>query len=253
MNKYKLKEALHKYGFNEIDHLDKEELLKLLHCHLNGGSIFGKTLDIIKRVKGFLTGSRKHAPPIVREFIKDHGQDKIVAMSICRKPVQKFVTKVLNALSLGNLFENLKKYNYDDLFHLYMVLVVEDSKKKQKVIVLEKNHVVNIQIFDKSSYNGECMPVDVRKAGVNLTVSYLLTKAEQYQPNDFWIWTSINNCQRFVESILKANNLYNPRLESFVSQCVRCVIGPDLRSFSDRIVDLAARGDILIHGSALLF
>lgn len=250
MHKIRLKKTLNLFGYNNIDHLSKKELYNLLHEHIKGGSVLGFTKNIINRVKGFLTGARKEASPDVRKFITLHRNDKVVSIHICRVPVLSSIQKILNAISLGDFYRKIKKYNYDSLFHLYCIITVSSSHDSVlETIVMEKNHVVEIKVYDRNISEGQCMNVPLN--GLNVDFSTLITKAEQFQGDDFWIWTYSNNCQVFVQSILKANNLLNPQLEKFVVQCAKCVINENLGSFTNKVVNLAQRGDILLHGKGI--
>ncbi len=251
MNKVQLKSTLRNYGYSEVDHLSKDELNELLKAHLEGGSIFSnlssKVKSIISRVKGFVTGARKHAPPSIRAFLEKHGSDKIQAIRVCRQPVERYVKLALNALSLGELSKKLGFYNYDDLFHLYLMITVI-HEGQTLYVRLEKNHVVVVNVSKNSSTPGECMDVPLQ---TELDVVTLITRGEQYQGGDFWIWTSSNNCQVFVQSVLKGNGLDNQMLSDFIVQCVKCIMKAGVRSLSNALVNLAQRGDVLLHGSSL--
>ena len=101
----------------------------------------GFVTDFIGKL--FNTDVRREFPPAVRNLIKQYGDINITAVTVCRTPVIGIIQKLMNFLSFGLLKERLKKYNYDQLYHLYMVIKLSNGI----TLRLEKNHVINMEIM----------------------------------------------------------------------------------------------------------
>lgn len=246
-SKTDLKAYLKQRGYNEINHLDKHELLRLIDSHQNGGSIFSRGKEIITRAKAFITGARKSAPPVIKELLSKYGDNKILTIKVCREPIQSLIRKALNVISFGQFEKNLSKYIYDDLFHLYLVLTIENGDKVIDIL-MEKNQTVNVKINSKPV--GDCFIVPYNSSS-NLTINKLITNGEKLQGDTYWVWSVDNNCQVFVMNTLKGSNLYTSKLNDFVLQCASCVINGKLKSLANGVVDFASRADILLHGKGI--
>lgn len=241
-----LREFLKSRGYNNINHLNRQELYELVE--LNGGDVFGKAKEIITRVKGFLTGARKTRPPQIKELLDKYGEYKILSIKVCREPVNSFIKEILNTISYGEFQRNIKRYNYDDLFHLYLVITIF-NKGKVMDILMEKNHVVEVKLNKKVV--GDCMLANYNEYSNPLTLNKLLVQGEKFQGESYWIWNVDNNCQVFVISTLKGSNLLTNNLQNFVLQCASCVVNGKLKNIANTVVDLASRADILLYGSSL--
>ena len=71
------------------------------------------------------------------------GDKPIQKIFIKRSPVSKVLTGALSAFSLGKFGKRMYK-NYDELFHLYCELVLENGK----TILVEKNERIRMQRKD---------------------------------------------------------------------------------------------------------
>lgn len=198
--------------------------------------------QIYERVKGFIEGPRKIAPPAVRNFLEVHGNDKISSIIVCRKPILKVIDTFLNILSLGQVNENKKKFNYDDLFHLYALVTINGVPYK-----FEKNHVV--EITKSGVQAADCKVVNLNKS---LTVKEFIDNGEKYQKYGFWLYNPANNnCQVFIESLLKGNNLSTPDLIKFIKQDAINVLTHTTGKLGEYITNILGRFDILLYGKSL--
>ena len=90
-------------------------------------SQYGKGL--LKKIKEKHLEILKSRPRNIFKFMRDKGDNKIVSINVCRTPINKTIKKVLNLLTKQTLEEVRKKYDYDDVYHLYAVLIFEDNSK----------------------------------------------------------------------------------------------------------------------------
>ena len=69
---------------------------------------------------------------------------------------------------------------------------------------------------------------------------------------NFWLYDIIvNNCQRFVNTLLKSNNLGNEEIYSFVEQNVNDLVIKPVQKMANYITNLAAKIDVIKYGQGL--
>ena len=93
------------------------------------------------------------------KIIKDNENKVIKSIVVGRNPVQSLVTKALNFLSLGKLEEEIKNMNYDDLYHLFMLVGLDDGS----TFLVEKNSVVNMKKVDPNYSAKQKMDAQLQK------------------------------------------------------------------------------------------
>jgi len=199
--------------------------------------------DMKERIQQFLKGPRAFAPPSVRKFITENGELTFTEMHIQRKPTE-VVKKFANWISGGKFSENMKRLNYDDVYHLYMWVKLSNGW----TLKIEKNQVVEIK-FMKFDPQAQSMQVNVP---ANLTVQEMLLKAEDaVTPEKLWIYHPVNaNCQYFIKWCLQSSGMWNNQLETFVMQDSNELLR-GIESIGEKgksLTDLASRIDILISG-----
>jgi len=213
---------------------------------------------IANRVTGFFTGRGNNYPPDVRNFLAKNGDCVIKSISVYRKPIQSFINKTFNVLSLGTWDQALKKYGYDKLFHLYMRVDYIQPNGQVNACVIEKNEVINISNWTSSLDGGE--HIDITLPSEPITINKLLENTKALMGDDkFFDYDGLgnNNCQNFVLSILTANNMtqINPNAKNFVYQDMSNVVkdmkGAPTSKISKGITDLARRFNILWKGKGL--
>ncbi len=141
-----------------------------------------------------------------KAVLKENGNKKIVEIELFRSPIDTNISSVLNAITLGKL-----KANYDELFHLGMVVTLEDGTK----VLIEKNE--NIVISKQLYQAQETMNVPVDKE-MTLDALLLRTKQRMGEDNFFKYGAFDHNCQDFILNILNANNMLTSENEKFIYQ-----------------------------------
>lgn len=131
-------------------------------------------------------------PNNIDKFMKTQGHKQMVHFKVCRTPVNKIVQKVLNMMTRGKIDEVKKKYNYDDMYHLYVIITFSDGKRYE----LQKNQIVEIKPYSgKTQTNSTC-----KESNVNGYVfNDIMKKLEKKYPNTLYLyegWSS--NCQDFL-------------------------------------------------------
>lgn len=202
--------------------------------------------DWIGRVKDFLSGNKRDgAPPAIRKLMEQNGDQLMLNITVCREPVQRAVTKVLNVVTLGAFNSAMKSMGYDQMFHLYMFIELP-----RKTFRLEKNHVVQTSSGAPPS-NAEKVKIPVKN---RLTLLDFMEKGEKRAGKEkFWQYDAFKyNCQDFILNLLQASNLATPEATKFIKQDAEGLL-KKLPSFTDKfaktLTDVAAAGDKLINGN----
>lgn len=147
-----------------------------------------------------------------------HYRERVITrMWICRFPMSKPITDVLNLISLGKFDAVRHTIGLDTLFHLYIYVLLDNGQ----AIVLTKNEIVKL-IDHSAAVNKltkhkqlQCIPINIDRT---ITVGDLLDHAMQTNPN-FWLYdVRNNNCQDFVLNILQGNRLLTHGVFVFVKQ-----------------------------------
>jgi len=193
-------------------------------------------------------GIRKDYPPDVRRVIAKYGDQPITKIVIHREPIQSFITKALNFITLGKWEEVRGSLPYDKLFHLRMYVSLADGTR----LICEKNQVINIKPVSETAGVGESMDVPLNK---QLTLKQFLDAGAQRAGDAFFLYDAFtNNCQMFVDGLLTANGLNNPQLQAFVKQDVQ-QLADKLPGYVGKIArgatDLAALADVALKGRAV--
>jgi len=147
---------------------------------------------------------------------------------------------------LGAFKKAFAKKPYDQLYHLYLWIVVEG-----KNITLEKNEVITMDI-DASVRNGS----DTMKVPLpddrTLTLNELMANTEAMMKQKFLKYSAKdNNCQDFVIAVLKSNGLGDESIYAFVKQDTTGLFANDnfLRKVSNTLTDVGARANTAIFGA----
>ena len=104
--------------------------------------------------------------------------------------------------------------NFDELFHLYCELVLENGK----TILVEKNERINIMKTSRNEKNTEQQ--EISNIPPNITLNTLLGNTKNKMGDEkFFTYNAVsNNCQDFLLAFLQSNNLGNNENYTFVKQ-----------------------------------
>ena len=150
----------------------------------------------------------------VQRILDSVGDSEVLGLSVARAPLSKITTFLLNIASLGEFNKRLEETPHDRLFHLSLVVTTKAGK-----FVLEKNDVINMKRFSGLKAGAETMEVSVRPG---LTVQAMLDKTQSRMGDKFFSYKALdNNCQFFVNSLLKANHMGSAAIDAFVVQDTR--------------------------------
>lgn len=154
----------------------------------------------------------------INNFLNKYGSETIHKMVVIRVPI----TSVFNMI--------IKPFNniyYEKYFHLS--LIINDK------YIIEKNEIINIGLFKKIiiNYDGSLSPPDYSKIQhfnvnnnmiPNISIKQLLYNTQQYMGSAYFTYGGLyNNCQNFILSILKSNNINDNNLNNWIKQDVQYI------------------------------
>lgn len=148
----------------------------------------------------FNTGS-----PKTDAILKAYGDYTIDMIAIHRKPVEKVLTEIINAISLGQ-FNEIYSNGYDDVFHLALILKVSQSGSNIQYLLTEK--IPNIDwVQVKSIYNYKSkdnMVLDL-KPYKEVKLGEVMELTKNRMGSDFNTYNAkTNNCQVWIDQIVKS-------------------------------------------------
>lgn len=155
------------------------------------------------------------APPKFKKMLNLYGNEIITDIIVGRNPIDSNVSKFLNTLSGNKLNEELKKKNYDDLFHLYLTVKTANGNYFE----IDKTAILNITQRYNWPKKDEYISIKNDNKMNILTLNKMMAKTQQLMGNNFQNYSARNNnCQDFIISILTANNLIRPEYKEFIKQ-----------------------------------
>ena len=178
--------------------------------------------------------------------LKLDGDQKVKEITVIRTPVQRLLTDVINYLSLGKLAEVKEKLNYDELYHLFIVVKLETGE----IYLVEKN--ANIVLTTKiraDTDKTEKMEADNVKV---ITLNDLLENTRKIMGDDkFYRYDSFNsNCQTFILNVIRANTyLPSKELIDFIKQNLEDTLQPYVSKTANFITDSASKLDHFIQNT----
>lgn len=184
-------------------------------------------------------------PPNLTAIKNEMGNEIITSLQIGRTPVPSAISSAMNAVSLGGFDKVFKSLPYDKLFHLFIIITTDKGK-----FLLEKNERINVS---KSIPSND---LEIRNVVIpnNLSVNTLIDNTQKYMGGNFLPYDpATQNCQDFILSLLKANNILTEELNSFVKQNTSEIFkqNPNLAKISRKLTDVGAAINVIQQGGSL--
>jgi hypothetical protein len=189
---------------------------------------------------------------VSKKTLKTYGQYNISKLQLIRTPIMNVLDKALNLLTIGKWESEKKNYSFDNLFHLGLIATV-DSKNGPKMIILEKNEVVNISPNVSIKSDSELMDVPLKRP---MTLQGFVDYAMERTTKDkFFLYDGVkNNCQDFILLLLKNNGLNTMKTQKFIKQHVEELM-KKMPSFLQPVMnvatDLGARVNSVVGGAEI--
>jgi len=206
-----------------------------------------KPLQKVVSYANTVLNGRDNYPPSARKVIEAHGSKKIKDMVIIRQPIQSFINKIFNGLTFGAFQKKLDELPYDSLFHLRMVVTLEDGTRIQ----IEKADVINVSTTITAHSKQENMNVPINK---DLTLTDLLNGGQKVLGSNTFSYRAFgNNCQDYQMALLKGSSLDTPALTTFVKQDTSelATLSPALVKVANAATDLGGKMNEIIKGTGI--
>jgi hypothetical protein len=169
-------------------------------------------------------------------FLNKYGDEIIKKMVIIRVPITQIFNMIIKP------FNNIY---YDKYFHLS--LIINDK------FIIEKNEVINMALYNKIIIkDGIYLPPNYSNIQhyiindnmiPNISIKQLLYNTQKYMGSSYFPYSGLkNNCQDFILSILKSNNIYDEKLYNFIKQDIKYIKNnwPTLKNIMDFSTYIAA-------------
>ena len=130
-----------------------------------GSGLYGNIKD---RLSSFYHGIRLDWPPKDRSMLKQYGAFTITHITLGRAPIHDMIDKAMQVLSLGRWDDLKKQYNYDRMYHLFMLVQLSNGS----LLRVEKNAVVSISNNYRIESDAEFFPVQMHEGGIVLSTFF---------------------------------------------------------------------------------
>ena len=212
-----------------------------------------KIKNTIKRVssvaKEVFYGATELPKP-VQEILNKYGNEEIASITLMRTPVPQVLTGALSLFSAGEFGERMKERAFDELFHLFLEAKMVSGKRIQ----VEKNDRINMIVNPPSRPKTEIEPIkETLPSGLNLNTMMANTERVMGKGKFLGYSAKDNNCQDFLATIVKANNLGDSKDISFIKQDTKSLFKdlPYLRKLSNTLTNIGAKVNTIISGGGL--
>ena len=183
------------------------------------GKVVDKVKDTVKgvadRVKSALFFPPNKLPGSAQKVFNQYKDEPIKTIYICRQPIQGVLKKIANWITGGEYQKKIESLGYTDAFHLYSVIEFTSGK----CIVLEKNQRINMKSVSGPP-DGDCISIKASGTLGDLFATGLKSMGE----HDFFQYSADNNnCQKFLNEILKANGYGSAATTKFIMQDAKSI------------------------------
>ena len=186
------------------------------------------------KTKDFLTSGSQRFTVKVKKVLEKVGNETINSIVVCRCPIPSMIQKALEIASL-------KQLEYNQLFHLFIII--------NGHVLLEKNSVINMQINPKLNADMEHLTAPDPQ---NTTINQFIERCLHLMgPEKFFSYSSYNNnCQYFILNLLSSNGILTNDLDTFIKQNTESIFAnnPTLRKLTNNVTDLDGRFHEIIGG-----
>jgi hypothetical protein len=181
-------------------------------------------------------------PLAINNFLKLHGNKPIRRIIVSRIPVSGKVQYLAELITLGQWSANMKKLNYEDVYHLFMIVELDDGI----LFKIEKNSRVDITLNNNKL--GDTM---INITDINNTLNDMFDNAEKLYGNEriYRYDPFKTNCQVLLIDLLTAINKITPELRTYIMQQASMLVENDLLKYLAKLgTDGIARARYTIEG-----
>jgi hypothetical protein len=149
----------------------------------------------------------------VKLFLEKHGDEEITNIEINKIPINYILFCFLNIWTNYKLHQNMKKLNYEKLFHLRINI----KTKNGTYFSLEKQDIIKIEY--NPPYEPQVENLLIPTIPKNLTTRKMIEKTKELIGNKIFFYSAkYYNCQDFIVDLLKINEMMSDDIFSFIKQ-----------------------------------
>lgn len=188
--------------------------------HLKGAGLMDMVKSGVNWVKDKFS-KRIGFNNISTKTLNTYGNMKIEKIVVAKEPIAGMLDTIINFVSLGKWTDLKKKYGYDKLMHLGLIITVKLESGGTKDIMVEKVDAVTVS--PNIRMNGsKVQTMNVNVTPNQYTLEEVLNIARRgVGDQTFFDYNPFkNNCQYFCSYILKACKSYSQQVRAFVFQDV---------------------------------
>jgi len=176
----------------------------------------------------------------VRDVLSQYGDQQIKSITVCRSPVSSAVQEAMNVASLGAFKKRLSRQPYDELYHLFALITLEDGT----VLTLDKQAQITLKVGNKTYKDSMAV------APPFTTIKEMLDNTQKSMGNSafFGYNAKSNNCQVFLYNFFESNGKATPQIRSFIMQDVNRLFDDNLEYFSKFVTDLGSKISTIQYG-----
>ena len=155
-------------------------------------------------------------PPQVKNILLQYGNQRVIDIKMCKEIVSENTEFLLKALSGAKTWDEAKKkYGFDRFYHLFMIATLENGQQ----LHIEKNEVIRISTSPRPCTDS----LDLGMPREPITLNDLMERTKQrIGDRDFFTYDPLaNNCQNFVNQLLRTMGLWNETASKFVFQDIK--------------------------------
>jgi hypothetical protein len=147
--------------------------------------------------------------PSFLSYVEDRlalmGDSQITHMTIFQEPLSRVLKTTLNIITLGTYKRNMKLVPFDTFFHAFLVVTTSEGKYK-----LEKEMgFIRVEKFAEFPKYSNQMDVELKEGEITLNTMLEVTRKHMGDYLFSKFNAADNNCQHFIQSILKSNSMYS--------------------------------------------
>jgi thiamine pyrophosphokinase len=175
-----------------------------------------------------------------REVLERYGNVPIKIIKVCRSPVSSAVQSAMDVVSLGAFKKRLGRAPYDEIFHLFALITLEDNT----VLTLDKQSQLTLKVGSKSYQDS----IDVSPPFSTISEMLNNTRKSMGDTLFFGYNAKSNNCQVFLYKFFESNGKATPQLRDFIMQDVSTLFDDSLEYFSNFVTHLGSKVSTLQYG-----
>jgi len=217
---------------------------------LEGEGIFSDARDwVAKKLPAWLAPSKSGYTKSASATLARLGSQRVERLTVFRKPIASGLETAINWMSAGKFDDVKRRMGYEKMFHLGTVATLADGSQ----VIVEKLQTINIAPGGvPAGAETRAAPIDRHPTLFDLlertraSMGDALFFGYQALPLD---GKPANNCQVFVDELLRANGALTSDIRSFVVQDVAAfaaAISPGVRDAMQLATDAAATAQHLV-------